>query len=89
VSDGQIFVALFMSLTLLILGLSCLFWPQAVQRYALKRKVGWRFKTNASLEWMETPRYLMYLRFVGVVVSVVGMIATSIFAKKWFESWFI
>jgi hypothetical protein len=81
--------ALFMSLTLLLLGLSCLLWPKAMQRYSLKHKVGWRFKTNTALDWMETPRYLLYLRLLGAAVAVIGTFATMFLAKKFVESWFI
>ncbi len=51
--------------------------------------VGWRFKTNTALDWMETPRYLLYLRLLGAAVAAIGTFATMFLAKRFFESWFI
>ena len=87
--EWRFLAGLFMSLTLLLLGLSCLFSPKAIQGYALKHKTNWWFTKNTFFDWMETPKYLLYLRVMGAVVSVIGTFATVIFARKWFESWFI
>jgi len=89
VSGGEIFAALFMSLTLLFVGMSCLFWPRAIQDYALKQNAKWSFRPNPFLAWMKTPQYLAYLRILGSVVAVMAFFLTIIFMKKWFETWFI
>ena len=88
-SGGGILVALFMSLTLLLVGMSCLFWPRAIQEYALKRNTTWSVGRNPFLEWMKTPQYLKYLRIMGAVILAIAAFLTIIFAKKWFDSWFI
>lgn len=87
-SGGGSLLALFASLTLLLVGVSCLFWPQAIQDYALKQNTRW-VKRNPFLEWMETPQYLKYLRIMGGVILGIAVFLTIIFMKKWFESWFI
>jgi nitric oxide reductase large subunit len=89
VSSTEIFIALFMSLTLLLLGLACLFWPQTIQGYAMKHNARWLVGRRPFLDWMNTPKYLKYLRVVGGIILSVAIILTIIFMKKWFESWFI
>jgi hypothetical protein len=88
VGSGQIFVVLFMSVNLLLIGASCLLSPRAVQDYALKHTINW-WRKNSSPEWVNTPQYLRFLRFIGGALFVAGTLATIIFMKKWFESWFI
>jgi nitric oxide reductase large subunit len=88
-SGAGSFVALFMSLTLLLVGMSCLFWPQAIQSYSLKRNTTWLVGRNPFLDWMKTPQYLKYLRIMGGVILSLAAFLTIIFARKWFDSWFI
>ena len=89
VSGGEIFAALFMSLTLTLEGVSCLLWPRVIQEYALKQNTKWTSRLNPFLEWMKTAQYLTYLRIMGGVILGMGVILTAIFMKKWYESWFI
>ena len=88
-SGGEILAALFMSLTLLLVGVSCLFWPQAIRDYALKQNTKWSARLNPFLEWMKTSQYLTYLRLMGGVVLAMAIFLTILFMKKWYESWFI
>jgi len=87
-SFGQAFTALFLSLTLTVLGLWCLLRPKTMQGYALKHSAK-RWLKNSSLEWMNTTQYLRYLRLMGSVMFIVGTWVTIIFAKKCVESLFI
>jgi hypothetical protein len=89
VSDGAIFAALFMSLTLLLVGVSCLFWPHAIQEYALKKSLKWGAKQNPFLGWMQTPQHVTYLRLMDAAVMSMAMVLTIVFMKKWFQTWFI
>jgi hypothetical protein len=88
VSGGVIFGALFMSLTLLLVGVSCLLWPQTIQAYALKQNPRWT-RRNPFQEWIKTPQYVTYLRLMGGAVTAIAGFLTIVFMKKWFETWFI
>lgn len=88
-SSGEILAALFMSLTLLLVGVSCLFWPQTIKDYALKQNAKWLATRNPFQGWMRTPQYLTYLRLMGGVVMSMAVFLTIIFMKKLLETLFI
>ena len=55
----------------------------------MKHNARWLVGRRPFLDWMNTPKYLKYLRVVGGIILSVAIILTIIFMKKWFESWFI
>jgi hypothetical protein len=84
----MIIIALFTSFTLSFLGLFCLLSPRGMQAYALKHSAK-RLLSDSALGWMSTPKYLLYLRLMGGIISVAGSVATAILAIKWFKTWSI
>jgi len=84
-SDGLIFIVFLLSLTPLIVGLSCLLCAEEIQGYALR----FNTKSNPFLKWVKTPQYVRYLRILGSMAICTSIPLTIIFAKKWFETWFI
>ena len=84
----MIVIALFTSLTLSVMGLYCLLSPKEIQGYALKHSAE-NWLKSSSLEWMKTPRYLLYVRLMGGTAFAVGTAATVILAIEWFKLWFI
>jgi len=74
-ADWPIFIAFLSSLGLLVLGLACLLCTEEMLRHALK--------------WMKTQQNGRHLRIFGCMAICVGVPLTMIFAKKWFETWFI
>ena len=77
-TDWTIFIAFLMSLALSILGLACLLCTEELQRYAL------RFNTR-----LKTPQNGRRLRVLGWIAISTGIPLTIVFAKKWYETWFI
>ena len=88
-SGSEIFAALFISITLLLVGISCLSWPQTIQAYALKQNPKWWVRRNPFQEWMQTPQYVTYLRLMGGAVMGMAVFLTIIFVKKLLEMLFI
>ena len=80
-TDWPIFIAFLMSLTLLVVGLACLLCTEEIQRYAL------RF--NPFSKRMTAPQDGRHLRVLGWLAISTGIPLTIIFAKKWFETWFV
>ncbi len=88
-SGGEILAALFISLTLLLVGVSYLLWPQTIQAYALRQNPKWWARRNPFKVWMKTPQYLTYLRLMGGVILGMAVFFTIIFMKKLVETLFI
>jgi hypothetical protein len=58
----------------LVVGLICLFYPQRVQRYALRRCRDWvPGLPNPFIGWMGTAGYVVYLRIMGCLFTVVAL----------------
>jgi len=79
-TGNQVVVAVMVSLFLAIVGLLCLFWPEAVRTYAVKTSSN-RFaqQFNPFVDWMKTPGYIWSLRIIGALALCgVGLIATSL-----------
>jgi hypothetical protein len=58
----------------LVVGLICLFYPQKVQRYALRRCGGWvPGVPNPFIGWMGTAGYVVYLRVMGCLFIFVAL----------------
>jgi nitric oxide reductase large subunit len=88
VSGGLFLLAIFMSVTLIALGVVCFVSPDTVQGYALKQNSKW-FPANPFLGWMKTVEYLRLLRLIGFVVFVAGLLAAFVLLKRLGETAFI
>jgi nitric oxide reductase large subunit len=88
VSDAFLLPAIFLSCTLVALGVVSFVSPEALQAYALRQNSKW-FPTNPFLEWMNTANYIRFLRFTGIVVYSAGLFAAYVLIKRLGETAFI
>ena len=88
VGDDLSLLAIFMSVTLIALGVVCFVSPETVQGYAVRQDNKW-FPTNPFLGWMKTVEYLRLLRLIGFVVFVAGLLAAFVLLKRLGETAFI
>jgi H+/Cl- antiporter ClcA len=74
-ANWQPFIAFILSLGLLIFGLACLLWAEESQRDAMRQ--------------MKTTRNGRRWRTLGWIAICAGIPLTIVFAKEWFDTWFI
>lgn len=67
---GDILAYLIWGISILLLGIVCLFWPQKIQEINVKYSSP---KLNPLYNWLKTPGYIIMTRLMGV-----GMLAMSI-----------
>ena len=87
-SDGLFLLAVFMSFTLMAIGAVYFVSPKTAQDYALKQNSKW-LPQNPFLHWMETAKYLWFLRFIGIFVFIAGLCAAFVLLKEMWETVFI
>jgi hypothetical protein len=81
-------VAIFLSFTLVTMGVVCLTSPGTVRDYEVQL-VNKHFPRSPWLEWMKTEKYLRFLRLLGIVVSCLGALLAFVLLKRLWETVFI
>jgi len=87
-SNGLFLLAVFMSFTLVAIGAVCFVSPKTAQDYALKQNSKW-LPQNPFLHWMNTAKYLSFLRFIGIFVFIAGSSTAFVLVKEMLETVFI
>ena len=86
--EGLVLLSVFMSCTLVAIGMASFIAPKALQDYAVRQNSKW-FPTNPLLDWMKTAEYIRFLRVIGIVAYVAGLFAAFILLKHISETTFI
>ena len=73
-----------MALISLIVGISCLFFPERIQRSALDRYNSYKglAKFNPFIDWMKTDGYIISLRLGGIIAMVIFIVAVIVLLKE-------
>ena len=67
---------------LLVVGVSCLFWPERIQTYALEHLASpLHQKVNPFLTWMKTRQYIWSLRVIGTLSLGAALLLLMILVK--------
>jgi hypothetical protein len=70
------------ALGLAAFGISLLLYPAKFQSFALRGESdNWVWRINPFKNWMKTPSYRVYLRFMGTVMLIVAAIMVSVLSQ--------
>ncbi|MBF0106536.1 MAG: hypothetical protein HQM16_14570 [Deltaproteobacteria bacterium] len=69
-----------------IYGIVCLFWTERVQIMSMNRSERFQKLTNllGYHSWINKPSYLLLIRLIGIISSVVGVFLCYVFVRRFF-----